>query len=257
MVFKNLPKDETHVSVPFDIAGSVIVFIALFLILLPLNISGDYKISPVLFTAMLGGGLLLVAFFIWFELRREHPMLDIRLFRNRVFAASNGAALFIYMAQFIMVFLAPFYLENLRGFSPMTSGLLTMPMPLATMCIAPISGNASDRVDSRFISSTGAFIMACGLFMLSFLAPNSSIAYIVISMVVTGLGFGMFQTPNNSAIMGNVPPQNRGTASGTMATMRNAGMALGRGHFRRPVFLLPDQGHGHLFSARPDGHGAL
>ncbi len=227
LVRKNIPKDEKRTAVPFDIAGSVMIFFALLLILMPLSLSGDYEIPPLLFLSLIAAGLLLIVAFVLFELKRRHPMLNVRFFKNRTFAASNAAAVFIYMAQFIMVFLAPFYLENLRGFSAMTSGLIYLPMPLATMCIAPISGSISDKAGSKYISAFGALLMACGLFMLSFLQANSTVIYMVAAMVVTGLGFGMFQTPNNSAIMGSVPLANRGTASGTLATMRNIGMCLG------------------------------
>ncbi len=227
LVRKNIPKDEKRTAVPFDIAGSVMIFFALLLILMPLSLSGDYEIPPLLFLSLIAAGLLLIVAFVLFELKRRHPMLNVRFFKNRTFAASNAAAVFIYMAQFIMVFLAPFYLENLREFSAMTSGLIYLPMPLATMCIAPISGSISDKAGSKYISAFGALLMACGLFMLSFLQANSTVIYMVAAMVVTGLGFGMFQTPNNSAIMGSVPLANRGTASGTLATMRNIGMCLG------------------------------
>ena len=218
------PKAE---KVPFDILGSVLVFFALLLILLPLNISGDYDISPVLFIGLIGAGVVLIALFIVRERRYKYPMLDLNLFKNRVFAGSNAAALFIYLAQFILVVLVPIYLQSLRGFSTSLSGLLYLPMPLAAMCIAPVSGMLSDRVDSRFISSTGALIMAGGLFMISFVNTITPIGYIIVSMAVVGLGFGIFQTPNNSAIMGSVPAKFRGIASGTLATMRNIGMALG------------------------------
>ncbi|HEX2925777.1 MAG TPA: MFS transporter, partial [Ruminiclostridium sp.] len=93
--------------------------------------------------------------------------------------------------------------------------------------IAPISGAISDRCDSRYISTAGTAVMAGGLFMMSFLNSNTSTAYIIISMIIIGLGFGMFQTPNNSAIMGNAPQEYRGIASGTLATMRNIGMVMG------------------------------
>ncbi len=227
LVRKNVPKDEKKTAAPFDIAGSVMIFFALLLILMPLSLSGDYEVPPALFFSPIAAGLLLVVVFVLYELKRKHPMLNVRFFKNRTFAASNAAAVLIYMAQFIMVFLAPFYLENLRGFSAMTSGLIYLPMPIATMCIAPISGSISDRVGSKYISAFGAFMMSCGLFMLSFLQADSAILYMIGAMIVTGLGFGMFQTPNNSTIMGSVPLTNRGTASGTLATMRNIGMCLG------------------------------
>lgn len=227
MVMKFVPDIKPiNEKVPFDILGSVLVFAALLLILLPLNFTGS-QISPVLLAVLFGAGIILVIIFVMVELRLKNPMLNIRLFRNKVFAASNGAALFIYMAQFVLVFMAPFYLQSLRHFAPDFAGLLYLPMPLASMCVAPISGILSDRVDSRFISGMGAFIMAGGLLMLGLMNSTTPITYIMASMAVTGMGFGFFQTPNNSAIMGNVPIEYRGTASGTLALMRNIGMALG------------------------------
>lgn len=227
MVIKNIPTEKKSEPVPFDFLGSLLIFFALFLILLPLDISGDYPIPPVLFIGSIAVGILLIVWFVVHEKRFKYPMLKMSFFKNRVFAASNAAAIFIYMSEFIMIFLTPFYLETLRGYTAMQSGLLYLPMPLATMFVAPFSGSASDRVDSRYISSIGALILACGLYMLSFLKADTSNVYIIISMLVCGAGFGMFQTPNNSAIMGSVPLKNRGTASGTLATMRNIGMVLG------------------------------
>ncbi len=211
----------------FDVAGSVLVFFALLLLMLPLSISGDYSLSPVLFTLLLAAGALLIVVFILFERRHPSPMLDVRLFKSRVFAGSNGAALLVYMASYIHSFLTPFYLQTLRGYTPSHAGLLYLPMPLASMLAAPVSGGLSDRADSRLISALGALVMAGGLLMLSSLEAGTSSAYIVTAQAVTGLGFGIFQTPNNSAIMGSVPASSRGTASGTLATMRNMGMALG------------------------------
>jgi EmrB/QacA subfamily drug resistance transporter len=227
LVQRNIPRDPARRRERFDIAGSALVFVALLMILLPLGLSGDYDLPAGLLYGLIGGGLAVGAFFIWFESRRRSPMLDVRLFRSRVFTASSVAAMFIYMAEFMMVFLAPFYLQSLRGFSALTSGFIYLPLPLATMLIAPISGGISDKRDSRFLSAGGALVMACGLFMLSFLKIGTPLPYIEVSLVVTGVGFGLFQTPNNSAIMGNVPAGYRGTASGTLATMRNIGMALG------------------------------
>jgi EmrB/QacA subfamily drug resistance transporter len=228
MVMKFVPDyKQKSEKIPFDILGSVLVFAALLLILLPLNIARDARLPAYVIALMLVAGAVLIAVFIVYELRHKHPMLNIRLFKNRVFAASNSAALFIYMAQFVLVFLSPFYLQDLRQFAPDYAGLLYLPMPLASMLIAPISGILSDRVDSRFLSAVGALVMAAGLFMLGTMNAVTPVAFIMVSMAVTGFGFGLFQTPNNSAIMGNVPVQNRGTASGTLALMRNIGMALG------------------------------
>lgn len=228
MAFLKIPADQKQTApVSFDKIGGALIFFALLLILLPLSLSGDYALPPALFSALLAGGILLAGIFIGVERRSKSPMLNLKLFHNRVFAASSAAALLTYMAQFMLVFLTPFYLQNLRGYSAFVSGLLYLPLPVATLLVAPVSGAISDRFDSRFISSAGMLVMAAGLFSLSFLKPDTSNAYIVTCMFLTGVGFGMFQTPNNSAIMGNAPREYRGTASGTLATTRNIGMSVG------------------------------
>ena len=227
MAFFQIPEDEKKNSEPFDKVGSLLVFIALVLILLPLSMLENYHLGLPLFISLIAAGILTAGLFLIYESKCRYPMLNLNLFRNRIFAAGNAAAFFLYMAQFIMAFLAPFYLENFREFSSLKTGMLYLPLPLATIMIAPVSGMISDRFDSRYISTAGTTVMAGGIFLMSFLNKDTSIAYITVSMILTGLGFGMFQTPNNSAIMGSVPQQYRGIASGTLATMRNLGMVLG------------------------------
>ena len=226
-VIRNIPDDKKSGSVPFDTIGSLLISAALILIIFPLETSGESNLKPVLLLTMLGVGLATAVIFILVEIKSDHPLLKISLFKNRVFAAGNVAAAFSFMAQFIMTFLVPFYLQKLRLFTPAIAGLMYIPLPLATLVVAPISGALSDRYDSRYLSTAGMGVMATGLFMLSFLNLDTPTSYILMSMAITGVGSGLFQTPNNSAVLGNVPPENRGTASGMLATMRNIGMALG------------------------------
>ena len=140
---------------------------------------------------------------------------------------SNLSALLNFMGQFTIILLIPFYLQKLRGLPPAKAGLLYLPMPLATMMIAPISGTLSDRMDSRYISSAGMAIVAGGMWLLGYLQAESPDIFLIVCLIIVGLGIGMFQTPNNSAIMGSVPNSKRGVASGMLATMRNIGMVLG------------------------------
>jgi MFS family permease len=154
-------------------------------------------------------------------------MMDLSLFKNRLFFLGNIASLLNFMSQFSTVFLMPFYLQQLRGISPSQAGLIMLPMPLVTMIIAPLSGSLSDRFDSRYLRTAGMSITTIGLLLLSSLKYNTPIINVIGSLTVIGLGVGIFQTPNNSMIMGNVPPNRRGIASSLLATMRNVGMVLG------------------------------
>jgi EmrB/QacA subfamily drug resistance transporter len=224
---KSIPKDLKGTPVPFDIRGSILIFVALFLILLPLNLASNESISPILFAGLLTAGLIFLVVFILIEGTSKYPLLNLGLFQNRIFSANLIASSFNYMSQFILAFIAPFYLENVLMLSTAMTGLIYIPMPLAMILVAPFSGRFSDRHDSRIIAASGMGVMALGLFLLCFVKLDTPYWYIILAMILTGAGSGMFQIPNNSTVMGNAPAQHRGAASGVLATMRNIGMVIG------------------------------
>lgn len=224
---KTIPQNKERSEQPFDSIGAAIIFFALICILLPLSLIEQYGWkNSFLLTSILIGALLMVGFVFW-EKNIKYPMFDIALFQNRLFSMSNISALLNYMAQYTIILLIPFYLQRLRGLSPEHAGLLYLPMPFTMMIVAPISGTLSDRMDSRYISSAGMAIIAAGMWLLSYLKADSPYLFLIAGLTVVGLGIGLFQTPNNSAIMGSVPDSKRGVASGMLATMRNIGMVLG------------------------------
>jgi len=223
-----IPADKRRPSLRPDIPGSAMIFCALFLILLPLNrLAGGIDIR--LFFGLLVCGLALAAAFVIYEKKAKAPLVDMGLFRNRVFSAGLGASALNFTAQNMALFLLPLYLQTLHGNAPAEAGTYIVPMPLTMLVVAPFAGYLSDRIDTRFVSSAGMAVMAGGLFMLSFIAADTSEWYIRAAMVITGLGSGMFQTPNNSAVMNHVDAQYRGIASGMLSTARNTGMVIGVG----------------------------
>jgi len=227
LAYKIIPDTWKREVQTFDIKGAVTVFFALISILLPLSYIEKYGWRNAYIMAFLLLGLLLLFLFIHIEKMARFPMVDLKLFQNRLFTMSNLSALINYMSQFSLMFLMPFYLQQLRGLPTSRAGLMLIPMPIATMIVAPISGVLSDRFDVRYISTTGMGLISVGIFLLSRLGIASSDFYIMAVLVLTGVGSGLFQTPNNSAIMGSVPGNHRGIASGMLATMRNIGMVLG------------------------------
>ncbi|MBZ4646877.1 MAG: hypothetical protein PWR27_145 [Petroclostridium sp.] len=224
---KVIPDSIEREVQPFDIKGAVVIFLALTSLLVPLSYTEQFGWKNPYIIAALVMGFMLLLLFVYIEKRTAYPMVDLALFKNRLFSMSNVSALLNYMAQFSVILLMPFYLQQLRQLPPSEAGLMLIPMPLTTMLVAPISGAMSDRFDSRYISSIGMGIVALGTWQLSNLNISSTNFEIVIGLATVGLGSGMFQAPNNSAIMGSVPDNRRGIASGMLATMRNIGMVLG------------------------------
>ena len=131
------------------------------------------------------------------------------------------------MSQYVMVFLTPFYLQRVLHYAPNNVGLIMTSFPLAVMVIAPFSGSLSDRMGTRTLASLGAGTCALALFLMSQLPASASSADVVWRLALFGLGTGIFQSPNNSAVMGSAPRPHLGTASGILAAMRNVGMVLG------------------------------
>jgi MFS family permease len=156
-------------------------------------------------------------------------MLDLSLFRQRIFSAGAASALLNYICLYSVLFLMPFYLIQGRGHNPAQAGLLLTAQPVIMAIAAPISGSLSDRIGSRLLSTSGMGILAIGLFLLSRLTPDASNLAIIAGLAVTGLGTGIFISPNTSALMGSAPRQRQGIASGILASARNVGMVLGVG----------------------------
>lgn len=222
-----IPDNKGHGARPFDIRGAVAIFVALVTILLPLSYAEKVGwLNPYIIGSLIVG-VGLIIYFVVLERGIEHPMVDLSLFKNRLFSMANLSALFNYSSMFSAVLLMPFYLEQLRNLSPAQAGFMLIPMPLTTMLVAPVSGAVSDHIDTRYLSSLGMGITAVGLWMLSNLRVDSSAASITVALMIVGLGSGMFQTPNNNAVMGTVPPNRRGIASGLLASMRTIGMVFG------------------------------
>lgn len=224
LAMKSIPCDVKRTHLPLDISGSIFIFMALLLILIPFELVG---IKQQLFFIFLLLGAIFIVIFIVTEIKSKYPLLNLTMFHSRILTANLIAAFFNYMSQCILAFIAPFYLEQIRMLSTATTGLLYISMPISMIVASPISGIFSDKHDSRIFSSMGMGIMAIGMTMISFASINTPYWYIVASMLLVGSGSGMFQTPNNNTIMSSAPKNHRGTVSAVLATFRNIGMVMG------------------------------
>ena len=176
------------------------------------------------------GGLISLAGFIKLELSLKNPVLNINLFRgNTIFAMSNLAAFINYSATFAVTFLISFYLQYIKLLSPQQAGTILVAQPIVMAVFSPLAGRLSDKIESRIIASTGMGLAVVGLFMLSMLTEQSPIFYVVICLVVFGLGFALFSSPNTNAVMSSVEKRYYGIASATLGTMRLTGQMLSMG----------------------------
>jgi EmrB/QacA subfamily drug resistance transporter len=222
-----LPLETRAERVAFDLAGAALSSLGLLGLLLALSQGQAWGwSSPIILALLLGSAALAVAFVV-VELRTPQPMLDLRLFRIRVFSAGNASVVVAFVGLFTATFLLPFVLESGADFSPLEAGLLLTPVPITQAIVAPVSGALSDRIGTRLPASIGIAVLTVGLVSLTQLPTSFAVNDLVWRLVLIGLGMGLFMSPNSSAVLGSVPWQRIGTASGTLAQMRIDGQALG------------------------------
>lgn len=208
-----------------DVIGSVLYGLGL------LGVMYGFRMLPSLNGAwFIIGGAAVLALFVLRENRAAFPVLDMTLFRrNMVFALSNLSALINYAATYALSFLLSLYLQYIKGLSPRTAGLIMLAQPVMMAVFSPLAGRLSDRVEPRIVASAGMAMSAAGLFLTAFLNDQSPVATIVAILVLCGLGFALFSSPNTSAIMGSVPRRQYGVASATTGIMRLIGQMLSMG----------------------------
>ena len=175
-------------------------------------------------------GLLALVGFVLYELEAPEPLLDLRLFRhNRIFAFSNLAALFNYSATSAVAFLMSLYLQYIKGLPPQKAGLVLVAQPVVMALASPFAGRLSDRSEPRLIASSGMALSAAGLLLFSLLGAATGFPFIVGSLVLLGLGFGLFSSPNTNAVMCSVEKKHLGIASAALGTMRLTGQMMSAG----------------------------
>lgn len=210
----------------FDPLGAILLAIGLAALTLGLSFGQEWGWLSLETLSSLGVALVLLAIAVYVELHIESPILNLKLISNRVFAFANISFMLCMMALFAPGFLLPFYFEQLRGFSTIQTGLLLTPLPLTLAIVAPLSGTLADHLGSRWLSPIGLGIICLGLFLLSQIDAHSTTWDIIWRLAVTGVGQGIFQSPNTRTMMGAAPIHAQGEASGLLATGRVIGQCM-------------------------------
>lgn len=179
-------------------------------------------------------GVLLMALFVWIELRVDDPMFHLALFKIRSFAAGNIANLCGALARGGLQFMLIIWLQGvwlpLHGYSfadtPLWAGIYMLPLMGGFIAVGPLSGFLSDRLGQRLFATTGMLVQAVGFVLLTLLPANFNYLWFALLLVVMGIGQGMFSAPNTTLSLNDVPPEQRGVASGMRATFMNAASVI-------------------------------
>ena len=224
-VLKEREKSEDSVQV--DFAGASYLLLTNICFVYALNQMPHLGFGhPAVFSFFIVS-LASLALFIRTEQRVETPILNLSLFRNRLFTVSNLSLFFITSTQSAISVLLPFYLQNLMGFTPTQMGWLLIGSSVVIIMFAPIAGWLSDRFGSRLLCSVGAAIIVLGQYLIGSLTLQSSVFQLVLPQILIGLGWALFNSPNQSAIMSAVPRDQVGAASGMTVTTARIGGAIG------------------------------
>lgn len=199
-----------------DYVGALTFSAALTLLLIALTAS---EITSVSSLAMILTSLLLWVFFIWYERHVTQPVLDLSIFAIRPFAAGNLANLLDGIAFGALAFLMALYFEVVRGLGPIETGLALIPLDVTLILIGPLSGRLSDKYGARLLATSGLIITSVGLVLLAGLTTDTPYLTVAVYLAVVGLGLGMFRSPNASSVLGSIPPERRGVASGVRSTI--------------------------------------
>jgi EmrB/QacA subfamily drug resistance transporter len=223
--FKYIPIPET--KRPLRINSAVTMSLAMFLLTIGLTFINDYELNDPRIWGTFFIAIVSLMLFFKFERNPSTAIIGLDIFKNRQFTSSLTAMLFMFISNAGILILVPFYLENIMSYQPSQVGLFLIIYPIMMFIFAPLSGWLSDKIGYRILTVSGILILMFGYYMFTQLEIDSSALFIILCLVVVGMGVGIFNTPNSSAFMGSVEEKDRAVTSSILATTRNIGMSVG------------------------------
>jgi EmrB/QacA subfamily drug resistance transporter len=210
----------------FDLPGTISYVVGLTGLVLAISkggVSGWH--DPVVYGGFIAA-IVLLPLFAWIESRGRAPMLDLTIFRNRLFAASTAAAFINGLSRFALMFVFVFYFQGAQGDDPITAGIKLAPLAIGMLVSSPAAGIWADRHGSRALAALGMVVTAVGMALMTTLQPGTAYWESGLWMFVVGIGSGMFNSPNTAAMMGTVPAKRRGIAAGARTMLQNTGAVI-------------------------------
>jgi EmrB/QacA subfamily drug resistance transporter len=210
----------------FDLLGTITFLIGLTGLVYGISKGGiEGWSSPLVIGGLILAAVLLPAF-VLIESRHKAPMLDLSIFKSRLFSTAAGAAFTNGLARFALMFVFVFYFQGVQGDSPILAGVKLAPLALGMLISSPPAGIWADRRGSRTLAVIGMLITTVGLALMTILERNTSYVWPCLFMFIVGVGSGMFNSPNTAAMMGAVAPHRRGIAAGARVLVQNTGAVI-------------------------------
>jgi EmrB/QacA subfamily drug resistance transporter len=221
------PRSRDDSATPLDPVGAILSLIGLSALLYGIIEGPQRGWSDTLIVAsFVTAAVVLAGFLIW-EARTEHPMLPLRFFRDRRFSVGSGVITFGFMVMFGFFFLFSQYLQFARGYSPLEAGAATLPMAATLILVSPRSAHLTERLGLGRVITAGFVLMVAGFLVMATIAPDTPYLVLVLGMVLLGSGMGITMAPATGAIMSSVPLNKAGVGSAVNDTTREVGGALG------------------------------
>ncbi len=211
-------------NMPLDLKGSLTYGIGIVLFMYGFTVLNT---QPGMILTVLG--VIILVIFGLIELRQSYPVFDIRFFKNHKFLSANFASLCAYLATYAVTTILNYHLQYIKGFDSQTAGMILLVAPLCQVVLAPIAGRLSDRFVPQILAAIGMALGTISLFLFSSLDTSTSMGFLIVAMIIYGVGFGLFSPPNTNVIMGSVPAKDTSVASAAVATMRTVGQAMSMG----------------------------
>jgi EmrB/QacA subfamily drug resistance transporter len=227
MAIRFVPNFKPTGRQKFDFLGAITLFVSLLALLLALTMGQQLGFSNSRILVLFGIWLIFLIAFLFIEWNVNQPMIDLRLFKHSLLSVNLVTGFITFIAIAGALILMPFYLENILGYEPRQVGFFMAIVPIGLGIVAPISGSMSDRFGTRPITVIGLMFLVVGYLAMSTLSSQTTIVGYILRLLPVGLGMGIFQSPNNSAIMGSAPRERLGVVAGLLAITRTLGQTTG------------------------------
>jgi EmrB/QacA subfamily drug resistance transporter len=209
-----------------DLGGTIVFVVGLTGLVLGVSRGGLSGWNDPLVLGCLAAAAVLLPAFVAIERHGRAPMLDLTIFENRMFSAATGAAFINGLSRFALMFVFVFYFQGVKGDDPITAGVKLAPLALGMLVASPLAGVFADRHGSRGLAALGMLVSAVGLALMTTLGVDSPYWQSSLWLAIVGVGSGMFNSPNTSAMMGAVPEDRRGIAAGARTMLQNTGAVI-------------------------------